>query len=1455
MSEDKAQYYIDNWDYMNQLINGAPYRADRQAALDKYGDEAYNLAMEVLNERGNKNPLNLLNGQFKDKASTDYSNLQAITGEDTEKFLQYVQEKEDEKATFNRNLEFQEMLGEHPTLAGVGGTILSDVGEVISGPIAMGEFTRSTGYADKNAPVNVYSDRYALKNLDRGIQSAVTERIGLDSMIAGDSELTTRAKQALYGMGNSTVTSGLSIAIGGALGKALQAVGTSAEVAGKIAEAATLTEFSTNAFTTTYQEQIEKGINDRDAIRTAVVSGVAEAFFERYSLESLHNMYFARKAGETGLRNTIAQLISQGLVEGSEEVFTDLANYYGDYLINGGFSEYSQLVKEYEMNGMSHEEAVKNATLRIAKNMGVSFIGGTFSGLLLGTGTTVASAVNVSNAAHTIVDTPELSAVKDNILETARQQAENTTARKVVDELDASNKEATAGDIAKIIESEISIGQEETSTKDYIAEMVDSVEGLSEKEKKDAVKTIMNSLNTKSEKVTEEQEQKLTETLDKDEKLSDAYAKAVTGEYAPASNTVNTAMSAAKAVQESNKAKAKLESSYESGKNKGLAAVKVDDKTGTVSKILKDGQIETYVKGRGFLTRKIESVMYASSNVSQVHNALSYDSVINADHATTLAAQYKSGIPARTWLRGVRTAYLEGAANTGTIESLLSNGKNTFASVVPQETLAMAYALGKQSANTSSGNNITNLGKRVANPTVSIDNSVKDNVSKELNSLSKWLAHATGVNIKYTDFNPDGSEATYDPETREITVALFNLNPKGEVEATDVLRALGHEVTGEYFQSVNAEGYKNVRDMAIGLYEKLEGSTAVNNKIKHIMDVYRNSVEAGKTMEEAADELANNLISEIIFSKDGAQALIDAVNENFSETERKNIFEQIIDYINAILEDIKNFFSENKGIAAVASEKDLKEIRDMFKAEFAKGIKNDIGQSKESNDQKNKKSKAEKVEHSVNTESYSDEVVNSISMEKCKQMIQRAFNNGNIKEWYDGEYKNGDEWIKEAGVDEVVLYIENDYQLQQLYLNGIQAYIDGEIMLEEILEAYLDNALKSDAKKTVTKSELAKINVAVADNRFYAPKEVNNARELYETAIQKKTKANGEEVDNARAQIILFAHNKNAAETLGIAETELNKKLRQWSRYSAKAREISMRINADTAIANRWTGIENMSLLNRWNISEEEIERMVKAVTGRASQYEKNYIGRTMLAYDTHIDWSWLSINFATNAEVNEGRKGNRCNGYYSNSDRAINTSINSPHTVAHEMSHALDYQWGRDFGSGMPLTEYVHSTDKTLEEKHSGEVLSFLKEFRSFTDSLAESSDITNEYWGNIKETFARFGAKFVEWSEKIATGTSTSFSESRYERDKFTQAQFVTFARLLQTKAALDTNGLTKNTIAKKMADITDNVENSNIRRSMNIMRRPTHIIDENKLEGEDKENYRKCRETCRRICPGAL
>lgn len=408
-----------------------------------------------------------------------------------------------------------------------------------------------------------------------------------------------------------------------------------------------------------------------------------------------------------------------------------------------------------------------------------------------------------------------------------------------------------------------------------------------------------------------------------------------------------------------------------------------------------------------------------------------------------------------------------------------------------------------------------------------------------------------------------------------------------------------------------------------------------------------------------------------------------------------------------------------------------------------------------------------------------DDAINqSMTMEQAKDMVQRAFVVGGIKEWFEGEYRTGDEWLKGEGSDDVAMVVENDWRLQERFINKVQGILDEDFTVTDVLDAYLAGTLTGATKNA---SQPQRLNVAsgssALDTRFYAPRQIENAKSVYEVASQTVTNKNRDAVTKARADIIMFAHTLGAAEALGLTQAELNAKVRQWARYTARAKEVSQRFNAGVAEWNRWTGIENSNLLNRATVSNEDLDRLVGTITGDNDGFQRKYIMRTMLALDTHIDYTGLNFEFVGRPDSNR----TSVNGLYSDSERKIRVKYNAPYTVAHEMGHYLDYQWARDIGVAGTMT------DKFGRERIAdAETKQWATNFDIFREKLDDVADIGSGYTMDSKEVFARFVDKFVRWVNFTANGEQAGFVLDR--NDKFTAQHYIEFVRLLQEKAVLD-------------------------------------------------------------------
>lgn len=116
-----------------------------------------------------------------------------------------------------------------------------------------------------------------------------------------------------------------------------------------------------------------------------VFAGVAETLFEDVSLEKLLKLDVPQGTLRQRMQTTLKNTLLQAGTEGSEELFTDFANYITDRAINGGLSEYDTAVRAYMDQGLSQKEASQKAGADLAAQMALDFVaGGVAGGLMAG---------------------------------------------------------------------------------------------------------------------------------------------------------------------------------------------------------------------------------------------------------------------------------------------------------------------------------------------------------------------------------------------------------------------------------------------------------------------------------------------------------------------------------------------------------------------------------------------------------------------------------------------------------------------------------------------------------------------------------------------------------------------------------------------------------------------------------------------------------------------------------------------------------------------------------------------------------------------------------------------------------------------------------------------------------------------------------------------------------------
>ena len=254
--------------------------------------------------------------------------------------------------------------------------------------------------------------------LDYTLEGRIRPKLGVSGAVAASTEAVTEgmsdAGKFLYGTGVSIAENAALIATMGPLAGLPMALSSAADG---------------------MNDALERGATDDQAILYGVASGIAEAAFEKISIDKLITMKDSRT-----VRQAVENVLIQSGIEASEEAMTTIANTVSDAMIMGDKAklalEYQQLLEKYPPE-VAEEIAFKNWW----KDVGLDALGGAISGGVMSGGK-----IAYSHLTNRIVTTDQ--ATRDrlgaNVAETAGRLGEQMDASKA-DQLSAALQKAMAG--------------------------------------------------------------------------------------------------------------------------------------------------------------------------------------------------------------------------------------------------------------------------------------------------------------------------------------------------------------------------------------------------------------------------------------------------------------------------------------------------------------------------------------------------------------------------------------------------------------------------------------------------------------------------------------------------------------------------------------------------------------------------------------------------------------------------------------------------------------------------------------------------------------------------------------------------------------------------------------------------------------------------------------------------
>ena len=254
-----------------------------------------------------------------------------------------------------------------------GTAILATIGSVLESPMKGASYLMQLadyledGKIDENAAYNNFS------RWNTATRDAIMEKMNRSGTWG-------KVGSFAYGVGTSMADFAWQTLLSGGFSSAGSAA------AKRISEAVALGIMGTGAAADATIAAKDRGLTDDRAFALGTIAGAAEILTEKFSVEALLE--------GVGNKRVWQYILKNAFTEGTEEVGSDVINFFADVLIAKDKSQWKEAIRSYEEDGKSEKQAFLLAVRDQALSMGESFLGGFLSGgtmAAVGAGVTVGS--------------------------------------------------------------------------------------------------------------------------------------------------------------------------------------------------------------------------------------------------------------------------------------------------------------------------------------------------------------------------------------------------------------------------------------------------------------------------------------------------------------------------------------------------------------------------------------------------------------------------------------------------------------------------------------------------------------------------------------------------------------------------------------------------------------------------------------------------------------------------------------------------------------------------------------------------------------------------------------------------------------------------------------------------------------------------------------------------------
>lgn len=940
--EDYKEYsslfnkYQDNVEYMKELESNMP-RVELEKEYDKLSGEDKKILSEALEYQGNREIANarglgtsladIRDSELKEAArkSEVYDKYPRLTelkkeGIDVDYILDSEAIKRSNARQDARNGMTAYLADEHPvvgSVVSVGSNLISPVELVEDVKHAVKNMSSDKSYAIDygNHPYSQYT------NTTRGTVSE-----GIDSDVG----------KFVYNAGMSTIDSAADILVT----KGFQGT--------KFASGATSALMGANAANQSYMDTYERTGSAGQSLITGLGAGLAEWASEKYSLDSFDAL---KTTNPKHFRDFARNLVKQGAVEGSEEAASDFANAFVDRAVNGSKSEYNTNVKNYIQQGMSKDEAKKNARKDFWIQVAEDTAAGAFSGTLFGTYANVYSKAQyeslVKKNGTSITEGKEgtdlLAYAAKRGMDTYEKAKDDTEkygkiSVDIMENAENNFTEArTSGELARAYEDATrgvpdSLGVEiDQMAREKAQELVKKSKYATFEPERQALYDIMDasvsnamkrtvSLNQKSEMMQKESVSKQEE--DATANIDTTFDRVNLDEGMERNQRLVE-------VQELQPEKAKQNVTNANFRKTENAAFTASDEQVKVKGFREIGKETATVETTDGEVVDLADLSFQDEGTQNLFNIAS--KMDNAAAATALVDYYNGKDNAGIYANNFRMAYRMGRLGSISFDKMMQASKS-FRVMSDKGAMRLAYELGKvhgENAKAAEAERKVAPAQRKGKGEYE-DYRYSPEDEDSFVCVKKELAKKTGLDV--LDLN------TLTDKDAETVNGLLNMDRGQMAFAEDAENKFGvviHESL-EFASVMSENEYQKLMGVMLNYLVEKHGAEDIHALIESYQRAYE-QVEGKKSYEDAAGELINDAVSGVFYDEQGAKAFVDWVMKDakLDANEKKNVFQKIADLVKHVFEKIKKYIDDTPMTKAARMAAELKveqkeEIRKLF---------------------------------------------------------------------------------------------------------------------------------------------------------------------------------------------------------------------------------------------------------------------------------------------------------------------------------------------------------------------------------------------------------------------------------------------------------------------------------------------------------------------------------------------